>query len=234
MDWSNETYVRVYIRDTATWLKMRWQGECLFMQLLRKVDRSGRLDGITDPIDDLSLVTGLPEDVVEYGLKKLQKYGVIEINNGILIIPNYIEAQTASKSDKQRQRESRENRRLEAISSDTSIEKSVKPSKEKENFLISLKGFDEFWLYYPKKVGKQAAKKAWKRAIKDECHEVIIESVKTQKKWPQWLNNNGQYIPNPATWLNQGRWEDETEPNLAKPIEVDKEYEEAMATFKFK
>lgn len=24
----------------------------------------------------------------------------------------------------------------------------------------------------------------------------------------QWRKDNGQYIPNPATWLNQGRWDD--------------------------
>ena len=31
------------------------------------------------------------------------------------------------------------------------------------------------------------------------------------------MKDNGQYIPNPATWLNQGRWEDELE--AAKPKE---------------
>ena len=30
-----------------------------------------------------------------------------------------------------------------------------------------------------------------------------------QKGSRQWRENNGQFIPNPATWLNQGRWEDE-------------------------
>lgn len=28
----------------------------------------------------------------------------------------------------------------------------------------------------------------------------------------QWQRDGGQYIPHPATWLNQGRWKDEIEP----------------------
>jgi hypothetical protein len=78
------------------------------------VDRSGVLDSITDPVDDLSLVTGLPEDVVEAGLGRLLKSEVIQIEGDTLLIPNFIEAQEASKSDKQRQRESRERRRAKA------------------------------------------------------------------------------------------------------------------------
>ncbi len=27
------------------------------------------------------------------------------------------------------------------------------------------------------------------------------------RKWPKW-KDEGKFIPNPATWLNQGRWED--------------------------
>jgi len=119
MDWSNETYVRLYVRDTTTWLKLKWEGQCLLMQLLRKVDRSGRQDGIVDPVEDLSLVTGLPEDVVDRGLQKLLKHEVVEINEEILVFPNYVEAQTATKSDKQRQKESREKRRLEALNNST-------------------------------------------------------------------------------------------------------------------
>lgn len=97
------------------------------------------------------------------------------------------------------------------------------------------KEFLSFWDAYPRKVGKRAANKAWQRAIKLVSNDCAInEAVEAQKKSAAWLKDNGQYIPYPATWLNQGRWEDETEPDLAKPIEVDKEYEEAMATFKFK
>lgn len=71
--------------------------------------------------------------------------------------------------------------------------------------------FTRFWSVYPKRVGKQAAQKAFAKAIRVTDIETILSAVEKQKKCDQWTKNNGQYIPNPATWLNQGRWEDETE-----------------------
>lgn len=67
--------------------------------------------------------------------------------------------------------------------------------------------FDAFWAVYPRKVGKGDAKKAFAK-VKAPV-SVLINAVNTQKQSQQWLRNDGQYIPNPATWLNQGRWEDE-------------------------
>ena len=43
----------------------------------------------------------------------------------------------------------------------------------------------------------------------EELTETILNAVSKQKLWPKWQKDGGQYIPNPATWLNQGRWEDE-------------------------
>jgi hypothetical protein len=38
---------------------------------------------------------------------------------------------------------------------------------------------------------------------------VILKAVKSQLDCQQWKRDGGQYIPNPATWINQGRWNDE-------------------------
>ena len=73
--------------------------------------------------------------------------------------------------------------------------------------------FDAFWAVYPRKVGKGDAKKAFAK-VKAPV-SVLISAVNTQKQSQQWLKDNGQYIPNPATWLNQGRWEDELPTNEA-------------------
>lgn len=70
--------------------------------------------------------------------------------------------------------------------------------------------FADFWSVYPKKVGKGAAQKAWDKINPGKkLSEEIIESAKKQKSSKQWEKDDGQYIPNPATWLNQRRWEDE-------------------------
>ena len=73
--------------------------------------------------------------------------------------------------------------------------------------------FAEFWALYPRKVGKEAARKAWMR-IKPSLshHDLILSTVQVSKKCEQWIKDNGCFIPNPATWLNQGRWDDEVQP----------------------
>jgi predicted phage replisome organizer len=72
--------------------------------------------------------------------------------------------------------------------------------------------FNEFWTLYPKKVSKTTALKAWnKLKIDDDLVRIILTSLEKQKKSAQWTKDNGQFIPNPTTWLNQERWEDELE-----------------------
>lgn len=70
--------------------------------------------------------------------------------------------------------------------------------------------FDAFWAVYPRKVGKGEARKAFAK-VKAPV-SMLIEAVNTQKQSHQWTKNGGEYIPNPATWLNQGRWEDSLPP----------------------
>ena len=69
--------------------------------------------------------------------------------------------------------------------------------------------FEKFWSAYPKKVGKKSAKKAFDRA--NMPIETLLAAIERQKCSTQWSKDNGQFIPNPSTWLNQGRWEDELE-----------------------
>jgi|GEM_PF-1033537 len=69
--------------------------------------------------------------------------------------------------------------------------------------------FEEFWLAYPRKVGKQAALKAWNSAKQKPDVRTILAAIEQQKRCDQWQRDNGQYIPHPATWINQGRWDDQ-------------------------
>jgi len=70
--------------------------------------------------------------------------------------------------------------------------------------------FATFWSVYPRKIGKGSAEKAWKK-IKQPAETLpsILSALSWQKETEQWRRNNGQYIPHPATYLNQRRWEDE-------------------------
>ena len=52
--------------------------------------------------------------------------------------------------------------------------------------------------------------KAFERIKPDkQTFDRMMDAISAQKRSRQWTENNGQYIPNPATWLNQRRWEDE-------------------------
>jgi hypothetical protein len=65
--------------------------------------------------------------------------------------------------------------------------------------------FDAFWQAYPKRVGKQAAAKAFAAAKKRGATLERIMQGLGRYQWPP----DAQFIPHPTTWLNQGRYDDE-------------------------
>jgi len=90
------------------------------------------------------------------------------------------------------------------------IENDKKSNASSNHSKLIEERFDAFWKAYPKKSGKGAAKKAFQRiAPAKELFEKIMTALDRAKVCDQWLKDGGQYIPNPATWLNQERWEDE-------------------------
>lgn len=111
MDWSNEPYVRLYTRDTTNWKRIGWQGRCVLTLLLRKVDRAGTLDleGL-EPWEAVKLHIDVPDEVAREGVAALLRVETLVVRGNLLVLPNHIEAQEASKSDRQRQRESRQRR----------------------------------------------------------------------------------------------------------------------------
>lgn len=69
----------------------------------------------------------------------------------------------------------------------------------------------DFWRLYPRKVGKHPARLSWNR-IKPWNQETCDQIFAGLDRWLKfWLENatDPRYIPYPATWLNQRRWEDE-------------------------
>lgn len=70
--------------------------------------------------------------------------------------------------------------------------------------------FERFWQAYPRKVGKDAAWAVWQRKRPaDDLTDQMIAAVEVSCRSTQWQRDEGQYIPHPRTWLNQGRWQDE-------------------------
>ena len=116
MRWEDERYVRAYTRDTLEWLALGWEAHALFWELLRKADRAGILQLGKAGHVGIAVATGIPIDVVERSLPALLRDGCVTENGTTIVIKNYIDAQEAKASDKQRQREHRAKARDLALS----------------------------------------------------------------------------------------------------------------------
>ena len=74
---------------------------------------------------------------------------------------------------------------------------------------VYLEQFEKFYQEYPRKAQKQNVKKWFlKHKPNDSLFEDIMKALKLFKQDKDWLKDNGQFIPYPATWLNQQRWEE--------------------------
>lgn len=76
--------------------------------------------------------------------------------------------------------------------------------------------FNQFWQAYPKKKSKIIAEEAFcKIKNLNDLFPVMIQALERQKASRQWQEDDGKYIPYPAKWLNERRWED------VEQVEVD-------------
>lgn len=103
--------------------------------------------------------------------------------------------------------------RLSGESPDKSRTKSrlTEENRTEENRTDSeSKAFNQFWSEYPKKKNKDSALKAFrKRKPDDRLLNQMLEGLDIAKRSPDWLKDEGKFIPYPATWLNAGGWKDE-------------------------
>lgn len=110
MNYEDEDYVRLYTRDTPTWLSLGWEGQALLALTMRKV---GRRNGVLDfegfePLEALQSVTGLPPEVVAIGFERLSKRGVMAVDGQRIVLPKFVKAQWARQGSAARKRASRD------------------------------------------------------------------------------------------------------------------------------
>lgn len=95
---------------------------------------------------------------------------------------------------------------------DTPTEQVQEKEKEKEKNIVF--SFEDFWSKYPSKVAKQKCKEKYSK-IKDAELKAIKDTIGAFVKYKPF---EGYTHPNPLTYLNQKRWEDEI-PETEKPRE---------------
>lgn len=75
-----------------------------------------------------------------------------------------------------------------------------------------IEGFGEFWKSYPRRVGKYAAMRQYKKALKLTSSAEILRA--TKKYAVERYGKPSEFTKHPATWLNAGCHEDYPEPQV--------------------
>lgn len=75
----------------------------------------------------------------------------------------------------------------------------------------TLNGFDMFYKAYPRRVGKEAAEKAFVKSNAKVFLPAILLDIDRRLSCGEWITTKEkmQFIPHPSTYLNGKRWEDE-------------------------
>lgn len=170
----------------------------------------GVVDGIVDSdVDEICNHVGFSSACISVGWLS------IDFENEKVTIPNFARHNGESAKNRALKTERQSKWRLNKSTSPSttpSTSPSTSPSTREEKRREDIKPsmFDNFWEAYPKKTGKGAAETAWKK-IKSPADTLllILSALSKQKTSDQWRKDGGQFIPNPATYLNQRRWEDE-------------------------
>lgn len=206
--------------------------------LVESIDHDGMLrfsDTIPYNEEMLSVIANTNVDVVRSAMKVFTELRMIDVLDDQTIFmaesQRMLGCETKWAEKKRKYREKEDN--VLALSNGCpddvrqEKEKEIELEIDKENTPKPPKGdkrFDRFWTAYPKKVGKGAAQKAFAK-VKTPV-DILIAAIETQKLSEQWQKSNGQFIPNPATWLNQGRWEDEVSTAECAGFTYNDSYEE--------
>lgn len=218
------------IRVSESIDKLSWFEEVLFYRLIVSCDDFGRYDGRPAIIKNMlfPLKEKLTTQTVLNAINNLASAELVVLyefeGKPYLYLPGWNEHQTV------RAKKSKYPAPGDSVKTSASICKQMQADvpviqsntesnslSESESNSERAGAFERFWAVYPKKVGKEAARRAFAKVRVPT--ESLIAAVEAQKRSLQWGKENGRFIPNPATWLNQGRWEDEvTEATGSNPF----------------
>ena len=160
-------------------------------------------DGSLPTIKEIAFRLRIASNVLVEHISKLNQWLIIDDSDMLATCERSACSETETETETERETET-EHAHTRATCSKNKIEEE----------------FDLFWEAYPKKVGKKNAFKAFQKARKTDLPEigVLVPIIEKQKLTTQWRRDNGQFIPNPSTWLNQGRWDDEQQSVDSKPL----------------
>lgn len=90
--------------------------------------------------------------------------------------------------------------------------------------------FEAFWRVWPRRQGKGAARRAFVNAVgRGVDPDTIIASAASYAQRCRDIGKEAQFIPHPATWLNQERYDDDPEAMPEVRSKVDDAFRQNMA-----
>ena len=215
------------------------EGKSLLVIWLKILCLAGRINNsgvlmvnktIPYTLEMLSSVFNETEKMMRLAIDTFQQLDMVEQFNGTLLLPNWEKHQSEDKLKEIQEKSAirvarhREKQRLMAGCNVTEtlhvtlqkrlcnadVTQQNKELRTKNKDVPTTESFDSFWAVYPNKKAKEAARKSFlKLKPNAELLAEMLKAIEIQKTTPQWLKDDGQYIPMPSTWLNQKRWEDE-------------------------
>jgi len=192
--------------------------------LLESIDHEGSLRfNELIPYKDsmLATITNTNVDIVRSAVKLFQSLDLMEILDDKTIYMTETQKMLGEAKSTARVQRFREKQKVLAIETvgnvtETLHETEIEIEKEKDIKDIGQKSdlatelFNQFWDGYPRHVSKATAEKSFKKLkVTEDILSKMLHSLDIQKQSRQWSDK--QFIPHPATWLNQRRWEDESE-----------------------
>ncbi len=174
-------------------------------------------DGALPPAEDIALTLRCKKPLVAGWITELVAAGLLDRTETGFVPHNWGDRQYKSDSSAERMKRHRDGKRdvTPTVTSDVTVtvqnraDTDTDTEQKEEPREVALSSgpsdFDIFWQEWPNKVGKPAAMKAIRSALKRASFNDIMAGLRDyiRDKPPDrpWLN--------PATFLNQNRWEDQ-------------------------
>jgi len=195
----------------------------VFLYLLCLANRQKVRGVIPLDISETAKICRLHVNRIKPAIETFQKLGIIEFkkNNSMIRFINWDKRQFKSDDCYRRVKRYRnKNETFHETLPDTDTDTDTDTEKTYREFEVNYsENFSEFWQAYPKKTGKGYAYQCWQKIKPSKSlTETILSSLESHKKSKQWLKNGGEFIPNPSTWINQRRWEDDPEPKTKSTV----------------
>jgi hypothetical protein len=89
----------------------------------------------------------------------------------------------------------------------------LKPSSTTSTSTSFSAGAEEFLAAYPKKTGLQVGLQTYLSLIVDDAEKsAVLAGLDRWKNSESWAKDNGKWIPEPARWLTDRRWQEHPAP----------------------